>query len=368
MNTFSANKPLNEMRTLQPLALVGFVLAALLFPGLRAADATGVLRWSQLPALPDREGFAFPYAGVHDGALLVAGGANFPEKRPWEGGTKVWYDTVFVLEKPDGAWRTAGRLSRPLGYGVSITTPEGVVCIGGSDVQRHYADVFLLRWVAGRIETAPLPPLPRPCANACGALLGNTLYVAGGIESPDATAALQTFWALDLSRAQRQWREVEAWPGPGRMLAVAAVQDGAFFLASGVALAADTQGKPARTYLSDAYRFEPGRGWRRIADLPRPAVAAPTPAPAVGRSSWLVLGGDDGSKTSFQPLALHPGFPKSILAYDSVTNTWKAHSEMPAAHVTTPLVRWGADWVMPSGEIRPGVRSPAVWALRTTPR
>lgn len=343
---------------------IALLTLALLLPGVRAASAAAALHWTALPPLPDREGFAFPFAGVDQGALLVAGGANFPDKRPWEGGAKVWYDTVYVLEKPDGAWQTAGRLPRPLGYGVSITTKKGVVCLGGSDPKGHYADAFLMRWTRGRLEIFPLPPLPKPCANASGALLGDIIYVAGGIETPDATAAMQTFWALDLSRARPQWRELEPWPGPARMLAVAAVQDNAFFLVSGVSLAADAQGKPVRTYLNDAYRYQPGRGWRRVADLPRPAVAAPTPAATVGQSQFLVLGGDDGSKVSFQPLALHPGFPKSILAYDTTRDAWTTQGEMPAAHVTTPLVPWGADFVMPSGEVRPGVRSPAVWALR----
>jgi len=345
---------------------LALLAAALLLSGRTFAGDADVLHWSKLPLLPDREGFASPFAGGHDGALLVAGGANFPDKRPWEGGTKVWYDNVFVLEKPDGAWQTAGRLPRPLAYGVSITANDGVVCLGGSDAQRHYADVFLLRWIAGRLETSPLPPLPKPRANFCGALVGNTIYVAGGTETPDSTVALKSFWALDLNCAQPQWQELDPWPGPGRMLAVAAVQDKAFFLVSGVALAADAQGKAARTYLNDAYRYQPERGWRRVADLPQPVVAAPTPAPALGQSTFLVLGGDDGSKASFQPVALHPGFPKTILAYHTITDTWKTLGEMPAAHVTTPLVRWGEDFVMPSGEVRPGVRSPAVWALRAT--
>ncbi len=345
-----------------PIALV------LLGASLRAADPAAALQWKPLPPLPDREGFAFPYAGVHNGALLVAGGANFPDKRPWEGGAKVWYDTVFVLEKPDGAWQTAGRLSRPLGYGVSITTKDGVVCLGGSDAQRHYAEVFVLRWIGGRLETSALPPLPKPCANASGALLGQTIYVAGGLETPAATAALKSFWALDLGRPQPQWRELEPWPGPGRMLAVAAVQDKAFFLVGGTSLAPGAQDKAARTYLRDAYRYDPGRGWRRVADLPHPVVAPPTPAPALGQSSFLVLGGDDGSLVNFTPLAQHPGFPGKILTYHTITDTWRISGTMPAAHVTTPLVRWGEDFVMPSGEVRPGVRTPAVWSFRTAPR
>src|SRR4051812_40526979 len=77
--------------------------------------------WKQLPSLPDVEGFAGSFAGVSNGALLVAGGGNFPGKKPWEGGAKVWYDTVYVLENPSAKWKVAGNLPPPLGYGVSVT-------------------------------------------------------------------------------------------------------------------------------------------------------------------------------------------------------------------------------------------------------
>src|SRR5215468_7081944 len=77
--------------------------------------------WERLPSLPDQEGFAGMFAGVSNGTLLVAGGANFPDKKPWDGGKKVWSDAVFVLEKPDGVWKVAGKLPRPLAYGVCVT-------------------------------------------------------------------------------------------------------------------------------------------------------------------------------------------------------------------------------------------------------
>ena len=68
--------------------------------------------WRSLPALPDAEGFAGVFAGVSDGAMLVAGGANFPEAPPWRGGTKTWYDSVFALTDPQGEWQRLGRLPR----------------------------------------------------------------------------------------------------------------------------------------------------------------------------------------------------------------------------------------------------------------
>ncbi len=112
--------------------------------------------WDELPALPPapgharQAGLAGPFAGVHHDALLVAGGANFPEQLPWLGGTKVWWDTIFVLENLAGGrprWHDQTfKLPRPIAYGVSVDTPEGVVCIGGCDAERCYADVFLLAW------------------------------------------------------------------------------------------------------------------------------------------------------------------------------------------------------------------------------
>jgi N-acetylneuraminic acid mutarotase len=326
------------------------------------------LSWERLAPLPDPRGVAAPFAGIHGTALLVGGGANFPDKLPWEGGQKVWYDRVWVLDDRHGSWREAGHLPRRLAYGVSISTPEGVICVGGSDAERHFADVFRLAWRGGTLETTPLPALPRPVANACGAMLGSTILIAGGTESPDATSTLKVFLALDLAEKSPRWETLETWPGPPRMLAVAAVQDESFFLVSGTDLSADDAGKPKRRYLTDAYRFRPGAGWRRIADVPRAVVAAPSPAPPLGTTRFLVIGGDDGANVGFQPPERHPGFSTDVLAHDTRSNGWTTWGDTPAPRVTVPTVEWGERWLVISGERRPGVRSPEVWSLQVIPR
>ena len=337
-----------------------------LLSGLVSADA-GRLAWDTLPPLPDARGVAGPFAGVSGGALIVAGGANFPDKAPWEGGKKVWHDAIYVLSDPAGAWKTVSRLPRPLAYGVSLITPLGIVCAGGSDAERNRADVFLLSWDGRDVQFKNLPPLPRPCANGCGAVLGETLYVAGGEETPSATTALKTFWSLDLADTQAQWKELPAWPGSARTLAAGGAQSGAFYLMGGVSLAAGPDGKPVRTYLKDCFRFDPKKGtWERIADLPKAIAGAPSPAPAAGQSHLLLLGGDDGSKVGFQPVAEHPGFSRQILAYHTITDTWCVMGEMAAAQVTVPAVLWQGRFVVPSGEVRPGVRSPTVQVGRLT--
>jgi N-acetylneuraminate epimerase len=324
------------------------------------------LRWTKLPSLPDRHGFAGMFVGVSHGALIVAGGANFPDRAVWEGGKKHWYDKIFVLEKPDGQWLSAGALPAPMGYGVSITTDEGLICIGGADANRHFADVFLLEWIAGKIRRTALPSLPVACAYASGAKIGNVIYIAGGTETPTATQAMKNFWSLDLSKREAPWQELTAWPGTERMLSVAATLDGAFYLFSGVSLSAAPDGSPKRRYLKDAYQYQSsisgaGKGWTKILDLPWPVAAAPTPAAAFGDSRILIFGGDDGSKAGFQPMKDHPGFSQRILAFHTDNNQWEEAGVAEAGHVTTAMTVWRGGFVIPSGEVRPGVRSPEVW-------
>lgn len=339
----------------------GLTQTTAMMPSLAAPAATDFV-WKQLPALPDAFGLAGAFAGVSGGALIVAGGANFPHGMPWEGGRKAWHDAIYVLPAPDATWQAQFKLPRPLAYGVSVTTPDGVICAGGADATGHRREVFRLRWADARIERAPLPDLPQPLANACGALVGNTLYVAGGTTTPDATQALHAFWALDLAAAQPAWRALEPWPGPGRMLAVAGALDGAFYLFSGTSLHADAAGKPARDYLADAYCFRPGQGWRQLTALPRPAVAAPSPA-IVHNGRLLVVSGDDGRLVNFEPKSQHPGFPRDVLAYDPATDVWTQSAPSPLSRATAPVVTWRQAAVIINGEVRPGQRTPEVWEL-----
>jgi N-acetylneuraminic acid mutarotase len=331
------------------------------------AIAADTLQWTKLPPIPDREGFAWPFAGVSGGGLIVAGGANFPDKKPWEGGTKVWYDKVFVLEKPEGQWREAGKLKRRLGYGISVDMPNGTACIGGSDAAKHYAEGFLLDYdpAKGKVRSRPFAKLPQPVANASGALLDETIYIAGGIATPTATKALDTFFSFDLRSKRKKWLSMETWPGRERMLAIAGAYDGAFYLFGGCALKAGTDGKPEREWLRDAYRFRPGEGWKRIADLPRVAVAAPSPAPVVN-GKLLILGGDDGAQVNTPPTE-HKGFPRSVLAYGPAKDKWETLGEVPFSLVTTPAVEWQGRVIIPGGEARPGIRSTEVWSARTPP-
>lgn len=320
--------------------------------------------WSQLPPVPDREGFAGHFAGVSGGSLLVAGGSNFPDKRPWDGGKKVWYDQVFSLPSPDSRWAVVGRLPRPNAYGVSVTTPDGLLCIGGGDAREHFRDVFCLRLDAGQITVTPLPSLPVPCAFMTGALVGRTVYVAGGVETPASTQCLHSLWSLDLDHAGEGWQYLPPCPGPARILAVAGAANGSFYLFSGASLSAGPDGKPVRRYLRDAWRYSPSSGWVRLPDLPRAAVAAVTPAPLIDQH-LIIVSGDDGTHVGFKPETEHPGFPRNLLSYDTRSDEWSTLANCPISRATVPAVVWENQFVLPCGEERPGYRTPEVWGIST---
>ena len=335
-----------------------------------------MFEWDQLPIIPDSTGFAGSFAGVSNGSLLVAGGANFPANgRPWSGGTKTWYDNIFVLENPTGAWKEVGKLPRPMGYGVSLTWKDGLIILGGADKDKHYAGCYFIRYINDSIVTEQLPDLPAPNANASGVIINDIIYVAGGLASPTAKETLNVFWSLDLSKPaiHRSWKVLITWPGQSRMLAVAGSLNDEFYLMSGVHLAVTTDDTVAhREYLKDAYAYTPGKGWKKISDLPYSTAAAPGPAYASRELGLLVMGGDDGSRADSNAILKdkHPGFKTGILAYNN--NEWTSVSEvvtkkMPDpennpngstwAPVTTPLVTWNGDIVIPGGEVRPGVRT-----------
>lgn len=373
------------------------VLIFLLASGMAAAME---LNWEALPPLPNAEGVAGPFVGIHRDALIVAGGANFPAP-VWES-DRTFYDDIFVLVRESrGAetayrWVSGFKLERPLAYGASVSTAHGVLCMGGTDGGRHYSDVFLLCWnpATETIEHRQMPDLPAACAYAGAAIIEETVYMVGGMTGPGLESAGRSFWSLDLSGLGADafgWRTMPPWPGPARALAVVAAQHNGLqdcvYVISG--RRQNDDGNPE--FLTDVYEFAPEKyrpdafdaaagtytgdmnPWRRRADIPRCVMAGT--GIAVGQSHLFVLGGDDGSlfhETDILKDA-HPGFPKEALAYHTITDTWTSAGPVPANHVTTTAVRWGSDTVndpivIASGEIRPRVRSPKVWLIRPVQR
>jgi solute:Na+ symporter, SSS family len=97
------------------LAMLALLTGAAGDESVHAAEP--MLRWEMLPSLPDALGVAGPFVGVHNDALIVAGGANFPSP-PWES-AKTWLADLWVMTRGaegDAQWHTGLRLDQPIAH------------------------------------------------------------------------------------------------------------------------------------------------------------------------------------------------------------------------------------------------------------
>lgn len=314
--------------------------------------------WKALPDFPDGIGVALPYTGVSNGALVIAGGTHFEGKG--ENRKKVWTDSIYVYEKGGSSWKGPFNLKKPLSYGASVNIDQGMLCMGGSDPEKCHTDVYLLEWIDGKIRQTPWPNLPAPCMYIAAALVGDVVYVAGGqqlVDTDKPTQTLRNFWALDLSSETPAWKELEPWPGPGRILPVAASQGGSLYLFSGTDLIESEDGSPGRKYLKDAYRYSPEeKKWTRLADSPRILFAAASPAFDLGESRIAICGGYEGVDTggSEKEKAMRVGLFRDIFIYNTATDTWSTKGEIPSNQIVTNATKWGSSYVIPSGEVGGG--------------
>lgn len=342
-------------------------------------------------------GVARPYAGENRGVVLLAGGANFPDKPLVEGGRKRYHATVYVLPVGTNAWHEVGALPQPMGEGVSVTTPAGIVCVGGcvGEFGEEVTDsAFVMTWDAASkkpVFTA-LPQFPYPVKMAAVAARGNRVYVVGGKRGKGAESDV---WMLDLDEGKdggvSVWRPLPPLP-VAREQPVAAIQNlshqrTALFVVGGMAV--DASG-PQRAR-EDGYFYDLAQGaagqWKPISparvqggDTVWPMIGAM--AVATGDQHILFFGGSNrevwndqverSANLSGEGLAAfkietfsRPAevfrFNRSVLAYHTVTDRWFVFGETPfQPRCGAAVVRQSDGTVLvASGEIKPGVRTPA---------
>ncbi|MFN4144508.1 MAG: sodium:solute symporter family transporter [Runella sp.] len=333
-------------------------------------------------------GVAGAFVGVHHEAMIVAGGANFSDKMPWQGGKKVFHRTISVFLKQNNALipvAVQDSLLQPVAYGMSVSTSEGVVCLGGENENGRLTDAFLLAWNAGthHLDRQTLPPLPVPLSNAMVAEKNQKIYLAGG-ETDAKTTDL--FWFLDLAQIQKGWQKL-----PNLPVAVSHAAGGIQSNGDGASLylvggrRKNTDG--ISTFYADTYGFDLKKNtWKKAQPLPLQGLSAATGV-AVGATYLLIISGDDGRTfrqverlnraidgtvlasekqqliaQKNQLLHQHPGFASDVWLYNTITDRWYRLQQLPTTgQVTTTAVKWGNEIYLPSGEIRAGVRTPDIW-------
>ena len=383
------------------------LLAWICFHAAFGSDAPGIaaMQWrihSNLPPLPGRDyqpGLAGSFAGVVNNSLIIAGGANFPDKPPWEGGERRYWSDIYITspDEPEKWTILPEALPRNLAYGVTINISEGLLLIGGINENACHREVFLLQLSekGDQVRLTEWPSLPVTLSNMTGALVDNIIYIAGGQESSENPSAGNHFFALDLRNREDGWKTLKPWPGPPRSFALSASQsdgfDNCFYLFSGRDYGPD---RPVEV-LSDGYEYNPRLDtWRRLDSPEGPGfpVMAGT-AFSSGTNHIIFVGGADGSlmyrqldlqnkleqliskgsghhlEDSIQlikdqinnHLTNHPGFSHDVLFYHTVTNTIVKGGVIPfKVPVTTNIIKYGNRVIIPGGETRPGVRTASI--------
>lgn len=336
------------------------------------------IRLQEMSGFPDKEkgmnqGVSACYAGITGGDLLIGGGCNFPDTPAAEGGKKKYYKGIYATDFHTDSvfsWRKVGELPAPAAYGVSVSTSDGIVCIGGMNEKGALADVYRMYWQDERrkkVIVEPLPSLPYTMDNFTGALLENRIYVAGG----------NALLCLDLDKISEGWMELPPFPGSPRMQPVSAAQyrqgECCFYLWGGFSPSVD--GRPA-TLSTDGYCYSPSsRQWTPL-DAPTGrdgesiSLGGGTSC-ALGDEQILCMGGvnKDIFLSALQKpekdYLLHPvewyKFNQKILVYNTRENTWQEVGENPAvARAGAALVGDGRTFFSINGELKPGIRTPRI--------
>lgn len=363
-----------------------------IFVGCLAGSAAIQPRWSdafQLPSLTDgvpNPGVARPFSGEHQGVAVLAGGSNFGSKPLVEGGTKSYCAEIYTCVANSTQWIRAGVLPQPLAEGVSVSTPRGVVCVGGTDGKALSSGAFLLTvHAASRVAIESLPAFPFGFKMGAAAYYQDKVYVVANHAEQGSDV-----WLLDLDDLPRGWRALPALP-VAREQPVAAVQNTAMQKTALFVFAGFSTNGLA---LTDGYAYDLAKGekglWQQLPSTTKtqahfPVVGAQ--AIASGDQHILFLGGSHREvwNAHMQALATLHGealrqhqqhylkqpveafqFNREILGYHTVSDTWFVWGSQPFPGRCGMAVipRKDGSLLLASGEIAPGIRTPDCAVMR----
>ncbi len=355
------------------------------------------IEWKETAPLPplcqgsNQPGVAGPFAGIHGNILIVAGGANFPGIMPWHGGKKEYHNEIYLLDLPSGLkdWKSVQGvegLPQPVAYGASASVSAGLVCMGGETENGMTDEVFIISVADGKPHVTPLPSLPVQLSGAAAASVRSVVYIAGGV-TPNSPS--KSLWSLDTEKVGAGWKKLSDLPLPliNSVMTVVPGNDPSLWLLGGRTRGA---GDDISAIRSEVFRYSvKDDTWSLDGDLSDGTeilrLAAGTGATVTGKRI-AVFGGNDGLVFNKVEAILsemareadtarlaelrkdyillqesHPGFSRDVIIYDTETGKCFLTGEIPGpAQVTTAAVDtpWGI--IIPTGEIKPGIRTPEV--------
>lgn len=218
-----------------------------------------------------------------------------------------WIKVPFVEGR---AWAATAQ------HGDELIVAGGVLS-GGATTR-----VTRVQWRDGKLAPSELPPLPQPIVGAGAAIIGETLYVVGGMVSMDSKVALRDVYTLNLTTPDAGWKSIDPLPGEGKILPMVTGQYELLEVIGG--RTPDSHGKFSSSKDVLLYRRKAAEGmtltgWSRAADLPLP-LAAGRAIPS-GQAHTIILGADTTPAVT-DPFSLNITSGSPTLLFHAVTDAW----------------------------------------------
>ncbi|MBQ9184677.1 MAG: hypothetical protein IJ151_02250 [Bacteroidales bacterium] len=157
----------------------------------------------QIPDAAYAKGVSAPFCGMIGDALVVAGGANFPDKPLLEGGAKRVYADIWCYA--DAAWTHAGVLPDSTAYGATFAF-DGKLLFAGGNVNGKTTDkVYSVSLNDGIASVTDFASLPEPMEQAGWAQDWSRMIIGGGVGT-------KNIYCFDA--ASGQWQKFAELPEP----------------------------------------------------------------------------------------------------------------------------------------------------------
>ena len=323
-------------------------------------------------------GIAGPVTGMVEDVLIIAGGANFPNGMPWEGGLKAYTKEAYAYTLNHNEalnLKHTFAFEDSLAYSANVSTGKIFYSIGGERKGQAIANVFRYTFNGNALQRSVVSSLPVALTSGAAAQIGNYIYFVGG---ENAEFVSDKVYRLNTEAGDTSvWEEYMTLPH--RLSHAVVMSDGQsnLYIAGGRQRNANAKS----TIYDDVYELN-------IADKQLNKITKLTQASAAGTGIYydgnLVVIGGDNAQTFHQVEELigainvekdaikkreliakknaiqsaHPGFHHEVWYYNLKSKTWNKTDSITAESPVTSTAILNHDMIIiPSGEIKAGVRT-----------
>ncbi len=307
---------------------------------------------------------------------------------------KKYHDKIYILKKKEKNqyyWLegVSTKLDYPIAYPANVPYKKGFISIGGENDNGVLKNVIFFQWLNDELSITPLPELPIGLTSCNAVCIKDRLYVVGG---NSGKTSLKSAFVMDLSETVKKWTGIGDMPIALENAVAAVCHDGEsqkIFLLGG---RYKLPGDKTTTYSDKVMKYDPKSNKWSTFDFKNDngeklKLAAGTGV-AISKNKIAIFGGDKGlifnkiesfNNNLSQPdledrekvnnekigvLTSHMGFETDIYIFNAVkSNCQKSGSIPDLTQVTTSAFYWGKSIIIPSGEIKPGIRTPMIKSI-----